>query len=120
MKPGQLSTVKATTISQPSFVPVPAKVASVGQPATSQPSTVSGSAIADAKLIRKTAITKVGSMNFHAFISDIEASSSLPPKIGHVGDTSNHRPAVALLGKEVVTEAGGMKKASFASLFSNN
>ncbi|KAK4422083.1 hypothetical protein Salat_2159300 [Sesamum alatum] len=106
MKPGQLSTVKATTTGQPSSVPVLAKVAAVGQPATAQPSTVSSSAMVNAKLTGKTAITKVGSMDIHAFISNIEASPSVPPKPGHVGDTSSHRPAVALPGKEIVTEAG--------------
>ncbi|KAK4422035.1 hypothetical protein Salat_2154300 [Sesamum alatum] len=34
MKPGQLSSVKVTTTGQPSSVPIPAKVAAVGQPAT--------------------------------------------------------------------------------------
>ncbi|KAK4426525.1 hypothetical protein Salat_1421100 [Sesamum alatum] len=106
-----------TRPSQLSTAPVSGKGALMaGQPdlakasATSQPT-------AGTVTVKDAATTKVRPMDFHTFISDIEASPL--PKSHHIGGTSEHRPVVALPDKETV-EAEGKKKVSFAGLFSNN
>ncbi|KAK4412826.1 hypothetical protein Salat_2929800 [Sesamum alatum] len=45
-------------------------------------------------------ITKVGSMDFHAFISDLEASPCYSANPAHVGDTSGTRSAAALRARK--------------------
>ncbi|KAL0402636.1 UNVERIFIED_CONTAM: hypothetical protein Slati_4293500 [Sesamum latifolium] len=116
---------------QPSFAPIlvqataadPAPVfdkviATVGQPVTTtaQPSNAPVS-------IKETAkpadITKVGSLNFHGFISDLEASPFAAKKEASTVLTSNISGPLseeALPGKAGKIEAAGAKKTPFVGL----
>ncbi|KAK4428294.1 hypothetical protein Salat_1129000 [Sesamum alatum] len=97
------SPIKAPAANQPSIKALAAgQPLSVKAPAAAQPTAIPGS-IKETSML--TDITKVGYMDFHAFISDIEASPSFHPNPGHVGDTSGPRSAVALPGKETFSEA---------------
>ncbi|KAL0402633.1 UNVERIFIED_CONTAM: hypothetical protein Slati_4293200 [Sesamum latifolium] len=68
--------------------------------------------------------TKVGPLDFHAFISDLEASPSPMAKnfahTCHVSNTTGPQIEETLPGKAAVSEADGTKKTSFSGLFSTN
>ncbi|KAK4412813.1 hypothetical protein Salat_2928500 [Sesamum alatum] len=95
---------------QPSTAP-----AFVNAPTADQSTTVSVFAKDTAK---SSDITKVGSLDFHGFISDLVPSLAANP--GHVPNTTGPQSEVTLLGKEAITETAGMKKTSFVGLFNNN
>ncbi|KAK4422622.1 hypothetical protein Salat_1844700 [Sesamum alatum] len=110
---GQSSAGKAPASSKPAAkalmvdLPVSTKTVVLAQP-TADP--VSGKETAGT-----SNTTKVSSMEFRAFISDLEATPS-----HSVRDNSGTRPALALPTKETVTKVEGTTKTSFAGLFSNN
>ncbi|KAK4432869.1 hypothetical protein Salat_1049100 [Sesamum alatum] len=109
---GQSSAGKAPAPSNPAAKalmadpPAPAKTV-----APSQPTTSTGSS----KEIAETSNIKVSSLEFHAFISDLETTPSHSVK-----DNSDTRPTLALPATATVTQAEGIAKTSFAGLFSNN
>ncbi|KAL2228656.1 UNVERIFIED_CONTAM: hypothetical protein Sindi_1845300 [Sesamum indicum] len=90
------------------------------QPPATQPSNASVSVKEAAK---PTVITKVGSLDFHGFVFDLEASPFAAKNNTNTTLTSNipdPRLEGALPDNIDKTEVAGVKKTYFAGLFSNN